>query len=465
MATSKQHANKSTLIIVSNRLPLSLRKVDNSFESSTSSGGLVTALSGLTDSMNFKWLGWPGITAANDEEQENAQRALGEKMAKGIFLEEQLAQDHYDGFSNTILWPTLHYQSGIEFREEFWEAYRQVNEIFADVVAEEAHTGDLIWIHDYHLMLLPSLLRSRLRAQGKECPIGFTLHTPFPARDVWRGLPVEKELVTGMLASDVVGFHTEEYKENFATACVNHSDVVGLEETDCIRMGDHLAHLGVFIVGIDPIKFSETLKNPYVVNRINELRHMHSNKTIMIGVDRLDYTKGLVQKLKGYERFLNDNPELRNKVVLVQVAVPSRENVKEYQDLEEEIQTLVGKICGEHCAPDNFPLVYMHRSISFTELTALYSVAEVCLVTSQRDGMNLVASEYIACQGHRHGVLVLSEFAGAASFMQEGSILFHPSSTDQLSQAIYQAVTMNQDERKKRYESLCDFVTNYTRCA
>lgn len=225
------------LILVSNRLPLSIKKVGESFQSTPSGGGLVTALSGLTKSMKFRWIGWPGIIVQDTEEEKKASESLAEHNARGIFLNAELAHQHYSRFSSmqlpisrsrslltystdSILWPILHYQSGVIFDETAWKAYQRVNGIFADVIAGEANHGDLIWVHDYHLLLLPSMLRERLQEQGKHCVIGFTLHTPFPAGDFWKALPVHNDLLEGVLASDVVGFHTDEYKRNFVDGCV-----------------------------------------------------------------------------------------------------------------------------------------------------------------------------------------------------------------------------------------------------
>lgn len=253
-----------------------------------------------------------------------------------------------------------------------------------------------------------------------------------------------------------------------------------------IQYKDRLVETDEFIVGIDPQKFKDTLQKQEVQDRIKQLEEKYKGITVIIGVDRLDYIKGLTQKLKGYDHFLDRHPELRNKVILIQVAVPSREDVKEYQELETELSTIAGKINGKHCmcmsysicgrvitqilnyelltaTPDGVPLLYMHRSVPFTELTALYSIADACLLTSTRDGMNLVSFEYIACQEQRHGVLVLSEFAGAASFMKEGSISFHPANTTELADAVYKAVMMGEDEKKKKYEYLRNFIETNTR--
>ncbi|KAL4748769.1 hypothetical protein BDW72DRAFT_179773 [Aspergillus terricola var. indicus] len=454
---------KRQLLIVSNRLPLSLKKVDGKYESTLSSGGLVTALSGVSKSTNVRWFGWPGSNIESPEERKIANDALAENNAVGIFLDEALAHSHYNVFSNGIAWPILHYQSGVDFNEDAWKSYQKVNEIFADSVADSASDGDLIWIHDYHLLLLPAYLRERLEKQGKKCPIGFTLHTPFPAEDFWRALPVQRELLAGVLACDLIGFHTDEYKRNFIECCSRGLDVS--VEGDVIVYQGHTARTGTFIVGVDPAKFMDGLQTPEVKDRIEELEDEYKRKTVILGVDRLDYTKGLVQKLQGYDYFLRQHPELKNKVTLIQVAIPSREDVKEYQELEKELSMLVGKINGEHSTPDGSPIIYLHHSVPFTDLTALYRIADVCLITSRRDGMNLVAAEYVACQKDRYGVLVLSELAGTAAFMSKGSITFNPSSAQQLADAIYKAATMTPEEKKRGYLQLEEFVTNNTRYA
>lgn len=453
--------DKRNLIIVSNRLPLSVKRVDGEYKSSLSSGGLVTSLSGLTKSTEFRWFGWPGLEVKDQKDRESVAKSLAEYKAVPIFLDADLAHEHYNAFSNSILWPNLHYQSGVVFDDHPWQAYKRVNECFADAIAEAATNGCLIWVHDYHLMLLPQFLRDRLIQQGKECAIGFSLHTPFPAGDFWRTLPVRKSLIEGMLASDLIGFHTDEYKQNFIDTCANLLDAK-VEIPGKIQYRDRLVCADKFIVGIDPMKFSDALQRREVQDRISELEQRYKGVTVIIGVDRLDYIKGLTQKLKAFDMFLDDHPELRNRVVLIQVAVPSREDVKEYKELETELSTIAGKINGKHATPSGTPLLYMHRSVPFDELTALYSVADVCLLTSTRDGMNLVSFEYVACQDKRNGILVLSEFAGAASFMKEGSITFHPANTTELSEAIYKATTMSDQERREKHKFLRDFINTNT---
>ncbi|KAL2000476.1 hypothetical protein VTN02DRAFT_3026 [Thermoascus thermophilus] len=220
MPASKAAPGQREIILVSNRLPLSVKRApDGSYQSSLSSGGLVTAVSGLTKSTSFRWFGWPGIEVKDPAEREEVRRSLAAHDAVPIFLESELAHEHYNGFSNSILWPTLHYQSGMTFRDAPWTAYKKVNELIADQVSDAANDGDLIWVHDYHLMLLPRALRERLAQKGKACAIGFSLHTPFPASDFWRTLPVGKEILEAMLSSDIIGFHTDEYKQNFMESC------------------------------------------------------------------------------------------------------------------------------------------------------------------------------------------------------------------------------------------------------
>ncbi|CAI7576952.1 hypothetical protein N7533_001298 [Penicillium manginii] len=453
--------SKRNLIIVSNRLPLSIKRVDGTFQSSLSSGGLVTSLSGLCKSTQFQWFGWPGLEVKDSQDRADVEKSLSEHHAVPIFLDSDLAHEHYNGFSNRILWPILHYQSGVIFDDGPWQAYRRVNELFADSIADVAETGTLIWVHDYHLMLLPELLRNRLHEKDKHCAIGFSLHTPFPVGDFWRNLPVRKYLIEGLLSSDLIGFHTDEYKQNFIETCAS---LLGArtEIPNQIQYRNRLVCTDKFIVGIDPQKFTDTLQKPEVKARIKSLEERYTGVKVIVGVDRLDHIKGLTQKLKGFDAFLEDNPDLRNKVVLIQVAVPSREDVKEYQELETELSTIAGKINGKYATPEGTPLLYMHRSVPFTELVALYSIADVCLLASTRDGMNLVSFEYVACQAERHGVLVLSEFAGAATFMRDGSIPFHPANTTEMSESIAKALNLDPAERKRKYEYLRDFVNKNT---
>ncbi|KAL4918753.1 glycosyl transferase [Aspergillus aurantiobrunneus] len=402
--------------------------------------------------MKIRWFGWPDTNIEDLEERKVAAAALADKDAVGVFIDKDLAHSHYNDVAkgtDGIAWPILHYQSGVDFNEDAWKAYQRVNKIFAHTVADSVSSGDLIWVHDYRLLLFLAYLRDRLETQGKKCPVGFTLHTPFPAQDFWKTLPVQRELLTGVLACDLIGLHTDEYKQNFVECCARELEVK-VDGNDIEYQG-HKVHIDTFIVGIDPQKFSNGLLDEDVEKRVEELENEYSSKITILGVDRLDHTKGLLQKLQGYDHLLQLHPDLKNKVALIQVAIPSREDVKEYQDLEKELSMLVGKINGEHCIPSSFSR-YSQSTLTDSNSNSRW-----------RDGMNLVAAEYVACQKNRYGVLVLSEVAGAATFMGAGSITFNPSSAQQLSDSIYKAATMSLGEKEKRYLHLEEFITTNTR--
>ncbi|KAK2839155.1 hypothetical protein FQN49_006421 [Arthroderma sp. PD_2] len=462
MTDSKaQGGKKPQLLVVSNRLPLSLKRTDSGkYEASASSGGLVTCLSGISESIGFQWFGWTGLEVP-EEEQNDVRELLSKQDAVPVFLDKELAENHYNGFSNSILWPVLHYQPEVQnFSESWWHAYREVNQKFAKAVAEATSDGDLIWVHDYHLMLLPSMLREEFAKQGKQSVrIGFSLHTPFPVAEVYRALPTNQETLDGIMNSDLVGFHTDGYAGHFAEAC---SQILGASKDGLtLRYKDRKVQVGKFVVGIDPTRFAEALKSEGVLNRVAELDDKYRGIKRIVGVDRLDYIKGLPEKLRGFEEFLRKNPEWVGKIVLIQIAVPSREDVPEYQELETEINKLVGMVNGEFGKPDYAPVMFVHRSIPFEELTALYAASDICLLTSTRDGMNLVALEYIACQQKRHGVLAVSEFTGVSSYL-EGCVKFNPFNSSEVARAIDEAVHMDTDQREKEHERLIEFIETHT---
>ncbi|WEW54777.1 trehalose-6-phosphate synthase [Emydomyces testavorans] len=472
------------LLVVSNRLPVSIkRKDDGSYETSVSSGGLVSSLSGLSGNFSFQWFGWTGIEIP-DEEKQTVEKLLAKDGAIPVFFDKQLADDHYNGFASlcffppiyvlvelkpsdngstldSILWPVLHYQPGVvQFNEEWWKAYRKVNQLFATQVAEAASDGDLIWVHDYHLMLLPKLLRTELKNRGKSAKIGFSLHTPFPVAEIYRTLPTSHEVLEGLLYADLLGFHTEDYVQHFKEACSSILDVSA--DGDKLHYNGRDARVGKFVVGIDPQRFKEVLDSDKVRNRIAELDKKYEGIVRVVGVDRLDYIKGLPQKLRGFECLLREHPEMVGKIVLIQIAVPSREDVPEYQELETEIQTIVGAINGQYGKPDYVPIVYVHQSVPFDELTALYAASDICLLTSTRDGMNLVAAEYTVCQDQRNGVLLLSEFAGTSVYFFEGSIQFNPLNAHEIADALYTAAKMNTEERVRQHKNLMEFINSHT---
>jgi trehalose 6-phosphate synthase len=451
----------SRLLLVSNRLPITIKRSnDGKYDFSLSSGGLVTGLSGLSKTTTFCWYGWPGLEIPAEELEEVESRLLEEFNAKPVVISDELADRHYNGFSNAIMWPLFHYHPGeITFDESAFEAYTEANRLFAKRMAEDVQDGDLIWVHDYHLMLLPQMLREEIGSTKSNVKIGFFLHTPFPSSEIYRILPVRNEILTGVLACDLIGFHTYDYARHFLSSC---SRILGLSTTpNGVEFEGRVVTVGAFPIGIDPTKITDGLQQPSVKKRIAALQDKFKGVKLMVGVDRLDYIKGVPQKLHALEVFLTDHPEWIGKVVLVQVAVPSRQDVEEYQNLRAVVNELVGRINGKFGTVEFMPIHFMHKTVEFDELIALYAVSDVCLVTSTRDGMNLVSFEYIATQQERHGALVLSEFAGAAQSLN-GSILVNPWNTEELAGAIQEAVTMSPEVRAINFAKLDKYVSKFT---
>ena len=373
----------------------------------------------------------------------------------------------------------------MDFNEGTWNAYRETNRVFACAIAAEVQDGDMIWIHDYHLMILPEMLREEIGNNKSHVKIGFFLHTPFPSSEIYRALPVRHELLRAVLHSDLIGFHTWDYARHFLRSCER---ILGLQyhvAADGVNFAGRFIRVGTYPIGIDPEKWHAGLKTAKVQERIAALAHKFQGMQLIVGVDRLDYIKGVQQKLHAFEVFLTEHPECVGKVVLVQVAVPSRGDVDKYQDLRESVERLVGSINGRfgrlksvtrflhprllersnHAVLGTFeftPIHYIYQSVPFDELIALYAASDACLVTSTRDGMNLVSFEYAACQQKRHGVMLLSEFTGAAQSLT-GSVVFNPWDAEELARSLHQAVTMSPEEREERYNTLAAYVNHYTR--
>ncbi|KAJ6000999.1 trehalose-6-P synthase/phosphatase complex synthase subunit [Penicillium waksmanii] len=415
------------LIIISNRLPVTIKLVNGSYECSQSTGGLAGALSGLGKSMPFRWFGWPGLEIPQEDEELVSQK-VAEHNVLPIFLD------------NSTLWPLFHYQLHEMGRidKAAWEAYYEVNLLFAKVITSQLHDGDTIWIHDYHLMLLPQFLREITQQSGLKVKIGFFLHTPFPSSEVYRILPMRKKILTGVLHCDLIGFHTASYARHFLSSC---SEV--------------LVAVGAFPIGIQPERFADAVHGNDVQERIRMLLQRYQGAKLIVSVDRLDYIKGLPQKLHALEVFLARYPEWVGKVVLMQVAVPTRQDVEEYQSLRAEVNELVGRINGKYVS-------FLYRALDFEEIVALYAVSDVCLVSSTRDGMNLVSLEYTASQRLKHGSLVLSEFTGAAEVL-DGSIVFNPWDVEESVDALRTALTMEEKERAANFHKLEEHVIRNTR--
>ncbi|KAG7192205.1 Trehalose-6-P synthase/phosphatase complex synthase subunit [Scheffersomyces spartinae] len=450
------------VLVVSNRLPVTiLRSSSGSYDYKMSSGGLVTAMQGLAKLMEFQWFGWPGLEIPS-EEQDRVNSDLKDKFnCTAVYLSDTIADLHYNGFSNSILWPLFHYHPGeMNFDENAWAAYIEANRLFASEVAEQVADNDMVWVHDYHLMLLPQMLREEIGKSKKNVRIGFFLHTPFPSSEIYRILPVRREILEGVLSCDLIGFHTYDYARHFLSSVarvVPHTMTV----PNGIEFEGRSISVGAFPIGIDVDKFTEGLEKASVVDRINQLKQKMGDMKVIVGVDRLDYIKGVPHKLHAFETFLSENPEWIGKVILVQVAVPSRGDVEEYQSLRSTVNELVGRINGEFGTVEFAPIHYMHKSVTFDELISLYSISDVCLVSSTRDGMNLVSYEYIACQRERQGVLILSEFAGAAQSLN-GAIIVNPWNTEELAIALKESLTLPKEKRAINFEKLFKYISKYT---
>jgi len=449
-------------LVVSNRLPVTInRESDGSYDYSMSSGGLVTALQGLKKSTEFQWLGWPGMELPEDE-QERVNKDLMEKFkCTAIFLSDNIADLHYNGFSNSILWPLFHYHPGeMNFDENAWAAYIEANREFAIKIASQVNDNDMVWVHDYHLMLLPQMLREELGNSRKNVRIGFFLHTPFPSSEIYRILPVRKEILVGVLSCDLIGFHTYDYARHFLSSVSRIvPDVTTLPNG--IEFQGRSINIGAFPIGIDVDKFVDGLTKDSVIARVKQLKEKFGDTKVIVGVDRLDYIKGVPQKLHAFEIFLTENPEWIGKVKLVQVAVPSRGDVEEYQSLRSTVNELIGRINGRFGTVEFVPIHYLHKSIPFDELISLYHISDVCLVSSTRDGMNLVSYEYIACQEEKKGALILSEFAGAAQSLN-GAIIVNPWNTEELSDAIKESLTLPEEKKTLNFNKLFDYISKYT---
>lgn len=450
------------VLVVSNRIPVTLnRSSDGEYEYNMSSGGLVTALQGLKKTSTFQWFGWPGWEVP-EADQAKVTRELDDRFkATPIFLSDEVAELHYNGFSNSILWPLFHYHPGeINFDENAWAAYQEANQKFADEILKHVSDGDLVWVHDYHLMLLPQMLRLQIEKRGiKDVKLGFFLHTPFPSSEIYRVLPVRQEILEGVLSCDLIGFHTYDYARHFLSSVERVLGVATMPNG--VEYNGRYVNVGAFPIGIDVDNFTDGLKKDSVIQRVQQLKDKFQDTKIIVGVDRLDYIKGVPQKLHALEVFLNEHPEWIGKVVLVQVAVPSRGDVEEYQALRATVNELVGRINGTFGTVEFVPIHFMHRSIPFDELISLYAVSDVCLVSSTRDGMNLVSYEYIACQKEKHGSLILSEFTGAAQSLN-GALIVNPWNTDELSHAIYESLTLPEEKKKANHDKLFQYISKYT---
>ncbi len=441
---------EARVLIVSNRLPVTVRLEHGKVRVSPSSGGLATAMRGPHEQANSLWIGWPGDTSRfGPADRQITERRLAEMRCQPLYLTVGEVAHFYDGFSNGVLWPLYHYLTDKVEKEAWsnWKIYTEVNQKFADAVLQVYRPGDRIWIHDYQLSLVPGMIRKR----APEATIGFFLHIPFPSSEVFRILPWRVEILQGMMGADLIGFHTYSYLHHFSRALLH---VLKLPTADgVVPLGHRRAMLGVFPIGIDTPGFETLVARPEIRQDVEQIKAEGGGRHLILGVDRLDYTKGLPRRLLAIERLLEREPALRDRIRFVQLIVPSREKVDAYAALRRELDELAGRINATWGTLSSVPVHYLYRGVPLEKLVALYGAADVMLVTPLRDGMNLVAKEFIACQDREAGVLILSEFAGAAAELVE-ALLVNPYDIDRLALQIKRAIQMPAEERQARMASL-----------
>lgn len=444
-------------IVVSNRLPVSVSKVNGKLEFSDSSGGLATAMSSLgTD--ETVWIGWPGIASDDLTAGDKAviARELRKRGCVPVYLSKQHIQLFYEGYSNDTLWPLFHYFQGLAVHKtEYWQAYRDVSRLFVKSVKKVAAADSTIWVQDYQLMLLPKLLRDQLPTSS----IGFFLHIPFPSYEIFRLLPERREILEGLLGADLIGFHIYDYARHFLSSCLR---LLGITNSHGVIHHDgRLIKADAFPIGIDYDKYVSMRDDEDVLSAEESLTESSDAEFTLLSVDRLDYSKGIPERLEGYRLFLENNPQYLSRVKLVIVAVPSRIEVKTYKELRDQIEVTVSRINGEFGTSEWAPISYQFQNLPFHEVVALYKSADVMLVTPIRDGMNLVAKEYVASKtDDKPGVLVLSEMAGAIDELPE-AIAVNPNDTLSIQRAIAAALKMSKREKRRRQSLMQTRIRDY----
>ena len=435
------------LIVVSNRLPVTLTHDGAAWMTKASSGGLATAMEPILRGTGGVWIGWAGDDGTIDpaERDKLLSEASDGYRYVAVDLEPGHARAFYEGYPNQTVWPLFHYfPTRMNFSAEQWEAYKEGNRAFGRAVAQIIEGNELIWVHDYHMMLLPRFIREHSR----KAKIGFFLHIPFPSSEVFAMLPQREDVLRGLLGADLIAFHTHHYLQHFRSSLLR---ILGLESRiDAVDYDGRTIRFEVLPIGIAPGELTGLIEHDSETEKhMQELRSRYEGLQTIIAVDRLDYTKGIPQRMRSYRRLLTQHPELAGKVVLIQIAVPSREGIGEYQELGSELNELVGEINGALATAHWTPIVYLRQGVSRPELAALYALSEVAWVTPLRDGLNLVAKEYCACKQDDNGVLVLSEFAGAAAEMGE-ALLVNPYSEDSVIETVFRALHMDEAERRAR---------------
>jgi trehalose 6-phosphate synthase/phosphatase len=438
----------SKLILVSNRLPVTVElKKDGKISYSPSPGGLATGLSSLAKSRNCVFLGFNGVAgdSLNYNKSESIRCDLiDNNQSYSVPLTSNDVRLYYNGFSNKTIWPLFHYFSlYTTYETETWKAYVKVNQKFYESLKNLYETGDLIWVHDYHLMLLPGIIRNNI----PDARVGFFLHIPFPSYEIFRLLPWRKEILEGLLGSDLIGFHTFGYVRHFLNSVQR---IMGIEHyLGQLQIENRSVKCDIFPMGIDYERYSDYLGNGKIKKEVTNLARDLQGRKLILSMDRLDFTKGIIERLNAYARFLEKYPEYHQKVIMIHVAVPSRTKVDTYISLRDRVNELIGRINGKYNTLNWSPIRYLYRSLPFETIMTLYHCADVALITPLRDGMNLIAKEYVASRTESDGVLILSEMAGAAEELGE-AIIVNPNNSEEVADAIAAALSMDREEQQAR---------------
>lgn len=442
-------------IVVSNRLPVSVAKINGNLEFTASPGGLATAMNSIK---NHLWIGWPGI--ASDDLTARDRVVIKAKLRTynciPVFLTADQIDKFYNGYANGVIWPLFHYFSAPNgSAETCWQGYQRANEAFCNVILRHASTKATIWIHDYHLMLLPGLVRQVL----PEATIGFFLHTPFPSYEIFRTLPTRQQLLQGLLGADLIGFHIYDYARHFLSSVMR---ILGSDNSHGnLIVNDRIIKIDAFPIGIDYAKYVRSLRSKKTLAALEKVTRQHHGKKIILSVDRLDYSKGIPERLEAFEQFLAARPELHGHIALIVVAIPSRTEVERYQELRTTVEQTISRINGTYGTIDWTPISYQFRNLPFHEVLALYARADIALVTPLRDGMNLVAKEYVAAKQNTPGVLILSEMTGAINELPE-ALAINPADSSAIVHALQQALAMPVEEQLRRLSSMQQRLARYT---
>ncbi|KAA2238579.1 bifunctional alpha,alpha-trehalose-phosphate synthase (UDP-forming)/trehalose-phosphatase [Chitinophaga agrisoli] len=445
----------SKTIIVSNRLPVRITEKDGAYTLAQSEGGLATGLGSIYRDGNNVWIGWPGLEVTSTEDQARIREEMAAMNLKPVYLTQDEINNYYEGFSNETLWPVFHYMAVYaRYEQSHWDCYYRVNEKFRDIILETAEPGDVIWIHDYQLLLLPGMIRAAM----PDISIGFFLHIPFPSFELFRLIPWRAELLEGMLGADLLGFHTFDDSRHFINAVTRLLPINA--SANVLMVNDRAVIAETFPMGIDYDRYASMGNNHEVQEQLKQLKDNFQGIDMILTIDRLDYSKGILQRLEAYELFLQLHPEYAEKVVLYMIVVPSRDNVQQYKDLRDEIDKLVGGINARFRTINWHPVHYFYRSFPIETLSALYNFADIGLVTPMRDGMNLVSKEYVASRTHNDGVLILSEMAGASRELID-ALIVNPNNIGAITRAIEEALIMPKPEQYRRMKQMRQVVAKF----